>query len=99
MKMRQLHWLASFFLLLIFLGSKSMEYHAASHLDEDSVECELCDFALLLHATPFEPALETAPEILPVFAGPGQPQVTFSKAFISKELYFRYFSRPPPRLS
>ena len=98
MKMRRLHWFASLFLLLLFLGSKSLEYHTFSHLDGDSVDCEWCDFALLLHTTPFEPAPDTAPEIPLAFADAGQPEYTYAQVFASKDLYFRNFSRPPPPL-
>jgi len=99
MKMRQWHWLASLFLLLIFLGSKSVEYHAVSHLDGDSTECEWCDFALLLHTTPFEPAPETAPEIPHIVPIAGQPEYAYTQVLATKDFYYRNFSRPPPHLS
>ena len=99
MKMRQLHWFASLFLLLIFLGSKSMEYHTVTHVDEDSMECEWCDFALLLQATPFEPASVASAEMVVTLTGPRQADYLYTPAFISREFDFRNFSRPPPSLS
>ena len=99
MKMQRWHWFASLFLLLIFLGSKSMEYHAVSHMDGDSTDCEWCDFALLLHTTPFEPAPETTPEFPLVVPIAGQPEYAFTQVFVSKAFYYRNFSRPPPHLS
>ena len=94
--MRQWPWFASLFLLLIFLGSKSMEYHTVSHTDGDTAECEWCDFALLLHTTPFKPAAETFPEIPHGFEDAGHPEYTYAEDVVSKDLYFRNFSRPPP---
>mgnify|MGYP006987946041 CR=1 FL=1 len=99
MKMRRLHWLASLFLLLIFLGSKSIEYHTVSHMDEDSIDCEWCDFALLLQATPYEPAPETPPQIPLVAAYTGEPEFAYAPGFVSKDRYLRNFCRPPPALS
>jgi hypothetical protein len=99
MKMRQWHWFASLFLLLIFLGSKSVEYHAVSHMDGDTTACEWCDFALLLHTTPFEPAPETTPEIPHVVPITGQPEYAYRQVLVSKDFYYRNFSRPPPHLS
>ncbi|MEJ2584060.1 MAG: hypothetical protein P8Z38_03125 [Robiginitalea sp.] len=99
MRMRHLQWFASLFLLLIFLGSKSMEYHTATHMDGDTPDCEWCDYALLLHATPFEPTAEIASETPPGFIDPGYPDYSYSHSFISRELSFRNFSRPPPQHS
>jgi len=76
-----------------------MEYHTVSHMDGDSTDCEWCDFALLIQTSPFEPAREIAPEIPPAFSDPGQPEYSYAQAFISKDRYFRNFSRPPPLLS
>lgn len=99
MKMRRWHWFASLFLLLIFLGSKSIEYHSVSHMDGDSADCEWCDFALLLQTTPFEPAVQTTTVFTPVITDVRHPENSYLRAFASKDLYFRNFSRPPPHLS
>ncbi len=99
MKMRQLHWFASLFLLLIFLGSKSMEYHTVTHVDEDSMECEWCDFALLLQATPFEPASVASAEMVATLIETRRANYLFTPVFVAKESDFRNFSRPPPSLS
>ena len=98
MKVPRLHWIASLFLLLIFLGSKSMEYHTATHLEEDNIECEWCDFALLLQATPFEPAPEASQEFVLRHIESRQVNFVYSFVFVSRELDFRNFSRPPPSL-
>jgi hypothetical protein len=98
MKMRQWHWFASLFLLLIFLGSKSIEYHTVSHMDGDGADCEWCDFALLLHDTPFEPAPEASPEFPISVPESGHADDSYTQVFVSKDLFFRNFSRPPPEL-
>jgi hypothetical protein len=99
MKMRRWHWFASLLLLLIFLGSKTIEYHSVSHMDGDSTECEWCDFALLLHTTPFEPAPETAPAFPHAITDVRQPENLYVRVFTTKYLYYRNFSRPPPHLA
>ncbi len=98
MKRRHWQWFASLFLLLVFLGSKSMEYHTVSHQDADSAECEWCDFALLLQTIPFEPAPETAPYFPLVVSEEKQPLYGYTLVFVAKGPYFRNFSRPPPSL-
>ena len=99
MKMRPMHWFASLLLLLVFLGSKALEYHSVAHRDEDRVACEYCDFALLLQTTPFEPAPESAPEIPGPLCETGQAEFNYSFAYASSEPGFRNFCRPPPALS
>ena len=99
MKMRPLHWFGPLFLLLIFLGSKSLEYHTVSHLDGDPANCEWCDFALLLHSTPFEPAPEIVSEIPPAFEYPVRYGSSYDCSYLSAALYFRNYGRPPPHLS
>lgn len=99
MKMSPLRWFASLFLLLIFLGSKSMEYHSAAHMDEGQIECKWCDFALLLQATPFEPTLEATPGMVFNLLETRQADYPYTPVFVSKESVFRNFSRPPPSLS
>ena len=99
MKLRPLHWFASVFLLLIFLGSKSMEYHWATHMEDDSVECQWCDFALLLHATPFEPASEVSPGMVLNLFETRQADHVVTLVFVSREFDFQNFSRPPPSMS
>lgn len=99
MKMRPLHWFASIFLLLVFLGSKSIEYHSATHMDDGSTECEWCDFALLLHTTPFEPVSEASPEFVQTHFESGQANYIYTFVFVSRQSDFPNFSRPPPYLS
>jgi hypothetical protein len=96
MKMRKLQAIPSLLLLLIFLGSMTVEYHTISHVDGDSTDCEWCDFALLFHTTPFEPAPETTPVTPPAFADPVKAGYSHAQGFASRDLYFRNFSRPPP---
>lgn len=97
--MKRAHLRAVFFLTL-FLCAKGLEYHPLGHVDEGTSDrCELCDFAVLLHDTPFD-----TPE-LPVFEGPFLPasdsiaQSTCTFPIISQELGAGQFYRPPPQAS
>ena len=84
-------------LLVLFLGAKAMEFHPLGHSEDgDTDRCELCDFALLVKATPF-----AAPEVT-VLKTPEEPSLvsqvssTFAQVLISKELEAGQFYRPPP---
>ncbi len=96
MKLRQFHTFAPLLLLLVFLGSKSLEYHPLSHSDEDRASCEWCDFALVLQATPFEPAPDpvSLPE-MPLFA---EKEIAggFIISLIPANPGSWYSCRPPP---
>ncbi len=94
--MKRSHLWAVLFLTL-FLGVKSLEYHPLGHADDEASDrCELCDYALLVHATPF-----TAPEIAVVegLLMPSPDSVaenTFTYPLITRELVAGQFYRPPP---
>lgn len=54
------------FLITLFLGSKGIELHGLTHLqDGDQASCEWCDHALLIQVTPFEPAPEYTLDLVP----------------------------------
>ena len=86
----------SLVLLLIFLGSKSLQYHAFSHADEDGTACEWCAYTLLLEQTPFDAVPESTPDLTFVSRIPSQPEFSYREVPLRLNLTFRNFSRPPP---
>ena len=86
----------SLLLLLIFLGSKSLQYHAFSHADEEGTACEWCAYTLHLEQTPFDAVQETAPEHTLFEEVPAEPQFSYKGIPLRLNLTFRNFSRPPP---
>lgn len=96
MKLRQFHRIAPLLLLLVFLGSKTLESHPLTHSDGDSASCEWCDFALLIQATPFEPAQDavSVPEI-PLLAEK-EVRGGFIPFLVPTDPGSWYSCRPPP---
>ncbi len=86
----------SLVLLLIFLGSKSLQYHAFSHADEDGRVCEWCEYTLLLEQTPFDTVPESAPDLTLPSQVAAQPEFSYRAIPLRLNLTFRNFSRPPP---
>ncbi len=86
----------SLVLLLIFLGSKSLQYHAFSHADEDSTACEWCEYTLLLEQTPFDTVPEGALNLTFPARVAVQPECSYLAIPLRLNLTFRNFSRPPP---
>lgn len=97
MKSPGLKWYFSFFLLLLFLGSKGLEYHPMSHSDENSPNgCELCEFAIIGLETPYTPAE------VPSLSASNLAEIEVRlpearlKVFTGRLLPIGQFCRPPP---
>lgn len=86
----------SLLLLLVFLGSKSLGYHAFSHADEDGTSCEWCEYTLLLEQTPFDTTPESVPDLSLLSRVADEPEFSYREVPLRQNLTFRNFSRPPP---
>ena len=86
-------------LLMVFLGAKSLEFHPLGHADDETSDrCELCDYALLVHATPFTASEIAVVETLFMPSPDSVVENTFTYALISQELVAGQFYRPPPTI-
>ncbi|MCO5723280.1 hypothetical protein [Robiginitalea marina] len=97
MSTRWFHYFSSIFLLLAFLGAKSMESHGLLHADEENgPACEWCEYALVLESTPFHPPLAQAIEVRVEAPLPGHPAEAPLPALCPVHLEGALFCRPPP---
>ena len=99
MKRPNPQWWLSILLLLLFLGSTSLEYHAIGHTDEDATsECELCEFVILSEHTPYVPVEEMALNSSFSALFEGNKPLSSPQYFSAKEVLTARFCRPPPAL-
>ena len=90
---------SAFFLLALFLGSKSIEWHAISHSsDGDGVACEWCDDALLIQSTPIQPASEIIVELEVFGSDRGFVESRYLAVAVAAQGWEPFFGRPPPAL-
>jgi len=81
----------------LFLAAKGMSYHSLSHSgDSDTVQCEICDHALLYEITPFDTA--TPPSFPADFTIISMYQFsdTLKEAIFEDPSFPALFGRPPP---
>lgn len=87
------------FLLALFLGSKGIEIHALSHVqDGDQVSCEWCDNALIIQSTPFEPASVFSVDFVPQSLSQNQIVTTYLSIVQESSAWEPLFGRPPPTI-
>ena len=97
MKRPNPHWWLSILLLLLFMGSTSLEYHAIGHTNEDATsDCELCKFVLQAEHTPYAPVEETVVISSNSSIFEGDKPLCSPHCFSAKEVLTTRFCRPPP---
>lgn len=97
MNSRWFHYFSSIFLLLAFLGAKSIESHGLLHADEENgPACEWCEYALVLESNPFQPTLAQAIEVRVEVPLQGHPAEAPLPALRPLHPGGTLFCRPPP---
>ena len=88
------------FFLLLFTGGKAFGQHLLSHdHDEEIVECEVCDKALLDQFSPFDNSSQHD-EIVEIPKEFIDANINFySSRILTNDLDTALFSRPPPVLN
>ena len=86
--------------LLLFLGVKASAFPPLTHEDADEpVPCEVCTLVIQQELEDFDPPVElTVPDevVMPI------AKKDLDKYFITpyhKDIWMRFFSRPPPQLA
>ena len=85
----------TFFILLLFLGSKALSYHSMAHSsDEEQMQCDLCELVILQDITP---ATEAPPTELVIAPQHFRPVIfNYDDPFTLATYDGPFLSRPPP---
>ncbi|MCX2718875.1 hypothetical protein [Lentiprolixibacter aurantiacus] len=88
------------FFLLLFLGVKASAFHPLTHEEtEETVLCEVCTLVIQQELDDFDhPELQTVPEEVPVTLSDEELTRYFIHPY-HKDIWMRFFSRPPPQLA